>query len=67
MEKGIVCQGRSTTEYGSVLLICSGAAPQTAESGCTLKDVKTQGNTITWTVICKEATSTGKVTYAALP
>lgn len=42
------------------------AVPQTAESGCTVKDVKTQGNTISWTVVCKEgmSTSTGKVTYA---
>ncbi len=41
------------------------AVPQTAESGCTIKDVKTQGNTITWTVVCMEgkSTSTGKVTY----
>ena len=40
------------------------AVPQTAESGCTIKDVKTQGNTVTWTVVCREGTSTGKVTYA---
>jgi hypothetical protein len=42
------------------------AVPQTTESGCTIKDVKTQGNTISWTVVCKEgmSTSTGKVTYA---
>jgi hypothetical protein len=39
------------------------AVPQTTESSCTLKDVKTQGNTVTWTVVCKEATSTGRVTY----
>jgi len=39
------------------------AVPQTTESSCTLKDVKTEGNTITWTVVCKEATSKGKVTY----
>jgi len=41
------------------------AVPQTAESGCAVKDVKTQGNTVTWTVVCKEgmSTSTGKVTY----
>ncbi len=41
------------------------AVPQTAESGCTVKDVKTQGNTVTWTVVCKEgmSTSTGKITY----
>jgi hypothetical protein len=41
------------------------AVPQTAESGCTVKDVKTQDNTVTWTVVCKEgmSTSTGKVTY----
>ena len=42
------------------------AVPQTAESGCTIKDVKTQGNTVTWTVVCSEGTSTskGKITYA---
>ena len=41
------------------------AVPQTAESGCTVNDVKAQGNTVTWTVVCKEgmSTSTGKVTY----
>jgi hypothetical protein len=39
------------------------AVPQTAESGCTIKDVKTQGNTVTWTVVCREGTSKGKVTY----
>ncbi len=40
------------------------AVPQTAESGCTIKDVTAQGNTVTWTVVCKEGTSIGKVTYA---
>jgi len=40
------------------------AVPQRAQSECTIKDTKTQGNTVTWTVVCKEATSTGKVTYA---
>jgi hypothetical protein len=42
------------------------AVPQTAGSGCTIKDMKAQGNTVTWTVVCKEgmSTSTGKVTYA---
>ncbi len=40
------------------------AVPQTAESSCTLKDVKTEGNTVTWMMVCKEATSKGKVTYA---
>jgi hypothetical protein len=40
------------------------AVPQTTQSECTMKDVKTQGNTVTWTMVCKEATSTGKVTYA---
>lgn len=40
------------------------AVPQTTESSCTLKDVKTEGNTVTWTMVCKEATSKGKVTYA---
>jgi len=42
------------------------AVPQTAQSECTMKDVKTQGNTVTWTVVCREgmSTSKGKVTYA---
>jgi hypothetical protein len=42
------------------------AVPQTTQSECTMKDVKTQGNTVTWTVVCKGgmSTSTGKVTYA---
>ncbi len=40
------------------------AVPQTAESECTFKDVKTQGNTISWTMVCKDSTSKGKVTYA---
>jgi len=42
------------------------AVPQTTQSECTMKDVKTQGNTVTWTVVCKQgmSTSTGKVTYA---
>jgi hypothetical protein len=42
------------------------AVPQTSESGCTITDMKTQGNTVTWTVVCREgmSTSKGKVTYA---
>ena len=41
------------------------AVPQTTQSGCTVKDMKTQGNTVSWTVVCKEgmSTSTGRVTY----
>lgn len=34
------------------------------ETDCTVKDVKTDGNTVSWTVVCKEATSKGKITYA---
>ncbi len=34
------------------------------ETDCTVKDVKTEGNTVNWTVVCKEATSKGKITYA---
>lgn len=57
-------QGKSFTRTSC--LIREKAVPQTAESGCTIKDVKTQGNTISWTVVCREEmnTSTGKVTYA---
>lgn len=34
------------------------------ETDCTMKDVKTEGNTVSWTAVCKEATSRGKITYA---
>jgi hypothetical protein len=30
-EKGVVCQGKPTTRYGSVLLIRSGASPAKTE------------------------------------
>ena len=57
-------QGKSFTHTSC--LTKEKAVPQTAESGCTIKDVKTQGNTISWTVVCREgmSTSTGKVTYS---
>jgi hypothetical protein len=34
------------------------------ETDCTVKDVKTEGNTVSWTVVCKEVTSKGRITYA---
>jgi hypothetical protein len=34
------------------------------ETDCTVKDVKTEGNTVTWNVVCKEAVSKGRITYA---
>lgn len=34
------------------------------ETDCTMKDVRTEGNTIHWTLVCKEATSKGRITYA---
>jgi len=34
------------------------------ETDCTMKDLKTEGNTVTWTVVCKDATSKGRITYA---
>lgn len=40
------------------------AVPQTDKSGCTVKDVKTQGNATSWTMVCKDSTSRGKVIYA---
>jgi hypothetical protein len=35
-----------------------------SETDCTVKDVKTDGNSVTWAVVCKEATSKGRITYA---
>jgi hypothetical protein len=34
------------------------------QTDCTTKDMKTEGNTVSWTVVCKDATSKGKITYA---
>jgi hypothetical protein len=34
------------------------------ETDCTVKDVKTEGNTVSWAIVCKEATSKGRITYA---
>lgn len=34
------------------------------ETDCTMKDVKTEGNTVTWTMVCKDATMKGRITYA---
>ncbi len=34
------------------------------ETDCTIKDVKTEGNTVTWTVVCKDASMKGRITYA---
>jgi hypothetical protein len=34
------------------------------ETDCTMKDIKTEGNTVIWTIVCKDSTSKGKITYA---
>jgi hypothetical protein len=34
------------------------------QSDCTIKDAKTDGNTVTWAVACKDSTGKGRVTYA---
>lgn len=34
------------------------------ETDCTMKDLKAEGNTVTWTVVCKDSTSKGRITYA---
>jgi hypothetical protein len=36
------------------------AVPQTSQSDCTIKDVKNLGNTITWTVVCREGATMSK-------
>ena len=42
------------------------AVPQTSQSDCTIKDLNNLGDTITWTVVCREGAtiSKGKVKYA---
>jgi hypothetical protein len=34
------------------------------ETDCTVKDVKTDSNTVSWAVVCKESSSKGRITYA---
>jgi hypothetical protein len=35
-----------------------------AKSDCKMSDMKTSGNTVSWTVTCREAVSRGRVTYS---
>lgn len=34
------------------------------KSDCTMKDVNVSGNTVTWSMVCKDSTAQGRVTYA---
>lgn len=34
------------------------------QTDCTMKDQKVDGNTVSWTVVCKDTTGTGTITYA---
>jgi hypothetical protein len=34
------------------------------QTDCTMKDTKVEGNTVTWSVVCKDSTARGRVTYA---
>ena len=36
----------------------------TGQADCIMKDTKIDGNTVTWTVVCKDSTVKGKITYA---
>ena len=36
----------------------------TEQKDCAMKDVKIEGNTVTWEVVCKDSSGKGKVTYA---
>ena len=36
----------------------------TGEKDCSMKDVKVDGNTVNWEVICKDSSGKGSVTYA---
>ncbi|GEM_PF-287073 len=38
------------------------ADPQ--QTDCTMKNQKIDGNTVSWTVVCKDTTGTGTITYA---
>lgn len=34
------------------------------QKDCTMRDVKVDGNTVTWSVVCKDSAGKGRVTYA---
>ena len=34
------------------------------QKDCTMQDVKVDGNTVTWSVVCKDSSGKGRVTYA---
>ncbi|GAB4484286.1 MAG: DUF3617 family protein [Thermodesulfovibrionales bacterium] len=34
------------------------------QKDCTMKDVNVSGNTVTWSMVCKDSTAKGQVTYA---
>ncbi len=34
------------------------------QKDCTMRDVKVEGNTVTWSVVCKDSSGKGRVTYA---
>jgi hypothetical protein len=34
------------------------------QTDCTMQDTKVEGNTVTWSVVCKDSTARGRVTYA---
>jgi hypothetical protein len=34
------------------------------QTDCTMQDTKVDGNTVTWSVVCKDSTARGRVTYA---
>ena len=37
---------------------------QPEQTDCTMQDTKVDGNTVSWSVICKDSTAKGRVTYA---
>ncbi|MFZ2197684.1 MAG: DUF3617 family protein [Thermodesulfovibrionales bacterium] len=36
----------------------------TAQKDCTMKDLKVDGNTVNWEILCKNSSGKGKITYA---
>ncbi|MDQ7787620.1 MAG: DUF3617 family protein [Thermodesulfovibrionales bacterium] len=36
----------------------------TEQTDCTMQDTKVDGNTVSWSVVCRDSTSKGRVTYA---
>jgi hypothetical protein len=57
--------GMTKPQTSSTCLTHKDYVPKSTEQkDCTLQDTKIEGSTVTWTIVCKDSSAKGKVTYA---